>query len=424
MKCGFGISDGLDTIDKILSAHLGEISIAFHTLLANSLSIQKSCDPSYSNGFDEQQIHCALDVLKIAGDMRTQLDTFHENVRDRIRLLANRMEAAAEQRLELSKAMNQNRFNSSLVPDSLSVAEIEILLAIDIHGDGVDHDNSKKSPSITALRMRSKDVDMFENNLFPKSLDSLSRLIKNSQQFVFDICAAVPLHFLNDMYSLPIWSKEDNLLSNITSTSYGTLPQSYITQVGEHLLALVQALEPFASDKNALNVAISVMDGLEHVNLKYWRNFANALSHGHNDDDFINSLRRGENMKNSLLISTENEIEDEEDFLDENEVEAQQFCNQWLDVICSSVTGVLLENTMRIEYLTPKGCEHFCTDLNYIVNVLTALGVSGHPHPLLIHVLELLKLSAQELESRIINAPEDVYSLRNIETRLLQIRRQ
>mmetsp|Transcript_14433 Transcript_14433/g.27139 ORF Transcript_14433/g.27139 Transcript_14433/m.27139 type:complete len:999 (+) Transcript_14433:817-3813(+) len=422
MKCGFAASDGLDTIDKILSSHFGELSISFHTLLANTLSNQKTSDPRFSNGFDEQQIHCALDVLKIAGEIRSNLEIFHAKVRDRLSWLAGRIEAAAEQNVALSEALEKRMFNSNLVPDSLSVSDVEVLLATSIHGDVGDGDNTKMSPSVTTLRTLSTAVDENDKSMFPKTLDSLNRLIKNSQLFVFEICAAVPLQILNEMHTLPVWSKNDNMLSHITSSSYGTLPQSYMTQIGEHLLALVQALEPFASDKNALNAANSVMGGIEHINMKYWRNFAHVIRSGHDHDDVIHFLRKGENMKNLILSLTENEMEEEVDILDDNEIEAQKFCNQWLDVICSSVTGLLLEKTMRIEFLSPKGCEHLCTDLNYIINVLTALGVSGHPHPLLIHILELTKLSAEELESRIVDAPDDIYSLKNIETRLLQMR--
>ena len=43
---------------------------------------------------------------------------------------------------------------------------------------------------------------------------------------------------------------------------YGVLPQPYINGVGEHMLALVQALEPFAADAKALALANEVKDGV------------------------------------------------------------------------------------------------------------------------------------------------------------------
>ena len=66
-----------------------------------------------------------------------------------------------------------------------------------------------------------------------------------------------------------------------------------------------------------------------------------------------------------------------------------------------AVTGFLLEKILRIPKLTPKGCEHLSVDLNYLVNVLAALGVSGHPHPLVSHVAELAVMDCEDLQAQI-----------------------
>jgi len=91
--------------------------------------------------------------------------------------------------------------------------------------------------------------------------------------------------------------------------------------------------------------------------------------------------------------------EDEEE--DEDDKASAAFCNQWLDVVGLAVTGRLLERTMRIPRLGRKGAEHLATDLNYIRNVFTALGVTGHPHPLLEYVAELVTLEDEMLRSKI-----------------------
>jgi hypothetical protein len=56
---------------------------------------------------------------------------------------------------------------------------------------------------------------------------------------------------------------------------------------------------------------------------------------------------------------------------------------------------------MRIPRLGRKGAEHLAADMNYILNVFTALGVSGHPHPLLGYVAQLVTLDDQLLRSKI-----------------------
>jgi hypothetical protein len=113
-------------------------------------------------------------------------------------------------------------------------------------------------------------------------------------------------------------------------------------------------------------------------------------------------------MKGSELSAYVNSGFEDEDDLEEEEQDVSEkakhdFCNQWLDVVGLAVTGRLLERIMRISRLTPKGCEHLSVDLNYLVNVLAALGVSGHPHPLVNHVAEMSTLDASALKDVIEN---------------------
>ena len=76
----------------------------------------------------------------------------------------------------------------------------------------------------------------------------------------------------------------------------------------------------------------------------------------------------------------DHDVEDEDN--DEESKAITNFCNAWLDVVGLAVTGRLMERLLRIPTLTAKGCEHLQADLNYLVNVFSALGVAGHPHRL------------------------------------------
>ena len=76
---------------------------------------------------------------------------------------------------------------------------------------------------------------------------------------------------------------------------------------------------------------------------------------------------------------------------------------------------------MRIPQLTSKGCEHLTADLNYLVNVFSALGVAGHPHPLVTHIGSIATLSDGELETQIKSrniASEVENALRAVEARI------
>lgn len=400
LNSGYCAPKALSTIDTLIARHTGEISIAIHTLSTNMLSDSNKL----IENFDEQQVQYALEVLKIAGVIRRDLISFEEMTRDRLRVLIGRMSAAIDEDCNLQAAVSSSDHTRSQVPSSLSAADIEAILAMIVCGEEGDNEGSSKSPSVLILqRLATPDKMGNKVPLLPESMESISRLVKSCQSFVFDICAALPMKHLDDMSMLPVWKQEESMWSLNTPDSYGTLPQAHITHVGEHMLSLVQALEPFASDKDALFLANLVMEGVEHVAFEPWNAFIDAIEcvDGGNDE-FVVGLMKGQELKDFVIQqeSLQNLDEDiEEDGEEDSDVNA--FCNQWLDAVCTAVTGRLLDRTMRIHHLSRKGCDHLSVDYNYIVNVFTALGVTGHPHPLLSHVAELCKMDPDALKARI-----------------------
>jgi hypothetical protein len=182
------------------------------------------------------------------------------------------------------------------------------------------------------------------------------------------------------------------------------------------MLALVQALEPFASDADALGLTNEVMTGVMEVAVYPWKEFVAAAGCSFSEDgkSFLETLMRGVGLQRYFLDDGFDDHEaleegardqkDGEDGDEEEDADARAsaaFCNQWLDVVGLAVTGRLLERTMRIPRLGRKGAEHLAADMNYILNVFTALGVSGHPHPLLGYVAQLVTLDDQLLRSKI-----------------------
>ena len=398
--------DALSVIDTILSRHIGELSIAIHTLSTNILSGgEKLIDT-----FDEQQVQYALEVLKIAGLVKRDLYAFEDKTRDRLRILMGRVSAAIDEEYNIQGAMISSTSNWSQVPDSLSAAEIEAVLAMKVCGQNIGKEGSTKSPSVLMLqRLATPDKVGKKVVLFPDAVKSMSRLVRSCQSFVFDICSAVPMKNLEGMSGLPIWKQEESMWSTNTPDTYGTLPQTHITQVGEHMLALVQALEPFASDKGVLQLANLVMDGVDHVCLKYWNSFIDAIDcQEFGGEDLVKEIMIGKTLKDvALRPESMQHLDDEEDDEelqngDYNEDSAMNtFCNKWLDAVCTAVTGQLLDRILHINLLSKKGCEHLKVDLNYIVNVFHALGVSGHPHPLLNHLVVVSNMEADNVRSRL-----------------------
>ncbi len=396
---GYGATKALSTVDTLISRHTGELSISIHTLSTNMLSHSDKL----TDNFDEQQVQYALEVLKIAGVIRRDLTSFEEKTRDRLRMLMGRMCAAIDEECNVKSAVTSSNQSWSQVPDSLSAADIEAIFAMTVCAEAGDDEGSTKSPSVLVLqRLATPDKVGKKAILFPEAIDSIARLVKSCQSFVFDICAALPMKHLENMSSLPVWKQEESIWSSSAPDSYGTLPQAHITQVGEHMLALVQALEPFASDKDALTLANLVMEGVSRVAVEPWKAFIDAIDcDSLGDEDFIHGLMKGQAIKEFVMNPELAQNLEEDDMEDEEDSETHVFCNQWLDAVCSAVTGQLLDRTMRIHRLSKKGSDHLIVDYNYIVNVFSALGVSGHPHPLLSHIVDITSMDSAALEARI-----------------------
>ena len=386
LNSGYNAPASLSSIDKLISNHAAELAIAMGTLSTNA---SNSSGPE----FDEQHINCALEILRIAGMFKRNLRSFELSVKERLRMLSKVM---------VDTVLDNDE--EADIPDELSPVQIRAVLAkqacdpsptyID-DGTGV-----KKSTSVVELQRLAG-----QSSLFPKSLDSTSRLARSCLSLVFEVCSAIPERNLRGISTLPVWREEGG---DEDEESYGILPQAFMTHVGEHMLALVQALEPFASDDEALGLANEVMSDVMEVSVQPWKEFVAAAgcSFMGNEKTQLEILMKGKDIKKYFL---DNEDDDDEivdddvqdDDEEEEEGESAVFCNKWLDVVGLAVTGRLLERTMRIPRLSKSGAEHLATDLNYICNVFTALGITGHPHPLLGYMAQLVTLDDESLRSTI-----------------------
>jgi hypothetical protein len=389
---GYNATSTLSGIDKILSEHASELAIAMGSLSGSATSGRE---------FDEQHVHCALEILRIAGLFKRNLQSFERSVRDRLKVMSNQM---------LETVLDPSEIND--IPDALNPVQIRALLAkqacLPSPSSYIDDGTGVKYPAsvVQLRRLAGGDPKGSPPPLFPKAMESTSRLARSSQSFVFEVCYAIPERHLRGISALPIWKQEGG--GGAEDDSYGILPQSFITHVGEHMLALVQALEPFASDNEALGLANEVMGGVREVAVQPWKEFvaaAGCSSMGGDDSATLEELMVGKTLSKYLLNEddmteepTHDNVEEEED---PDSAASTAFCNQWLDVVGVAVTGRLLERTMRIPRLGKKGAEHLGADLNYIRNVFTALGVSGHPNPLLEYAAQLSTLDECSLRERI-----------------------
>jgi len=404
---GFHVQPSLAAMDGLLAGHARDMASAISSL-RNSMTADET---KLAEQFDDQHVLCALEVLKVAGLFRRHMSTFESKTQQRLKVLAERMTMQMKTEKQIADTLSGAAKTSSdgpfSLPESLSVVEIDSFLTKAVCGSGGESRDAEEDPdaaTISTLEILASGSATGEDVQGPVILysqvgEAIKALANTCHKFVYSVCSSVPRLHLSGISTMSAW-KEDSGADDIAS--YGTLPQNYITHVGEHMLALVQALEPFASDSEALSLANEVMDGVRGVSLQSWQEFLASAGSRESTDDVVKTLMEGEEIVD-LIIWAPVEEEEEEGEEDEATRASTAFCNAWLDVVGLSVTGRLLERIVRIPQLTPKGCEHLSADLNYIVNVFSALGLKGHPHPLINHLAALVMLDGEIFKERIAN---------------------
>jgi conserved oligomeric Golgi complex subunit 7 len=402
---GYYVTQTLPMLDRCVTTQLQDMTLALQPLLSqvNNSTTTTTTSTVGTLTLDDAQVTAALEFCKVVGIWQQDMHQWEERVRARL-----------HDWYERRQVYEQTRMDS--LPDAWTPLDINahILHTVCFETHQQDGDELLVANVATLQRWTTAVV------LFPESMDALRRFSTACKSLVFHVCSAVPFQALRSMSSLGIWNETGS--ASHAEFSYGTLPQTYITQVGEHMLALVQALEPFASNRDNLTVVHRVMHQVRSIAVAPWNDFAAAAGFAASDT-ILASIMDAKEMYNYVAVVPLDEDEDEEE--DEESKAVTEFCNQWLDVVGLAVTGRLLERIMRIPSLSSKGCEHLQTDLSYLVNVLSALGVSGHPHPLLAHFAEMVTLDDELLHERIMARDRHdpvAVALRSAEERLVAIR--
>lgn len=386
LNCGYHTNDAVAAIDELLARHTGEIAIAVSTLRTS----MTASEDVLAQKFDEEHVQCALEILKVAGGMKRDVSTCEAKTKGVFHEMLKRLE-------HFSDSFEAESGDAFDLPNSMPSTAVALIIARDTCSEKGSSDDATYQGNNTLARFFTGDKGGLarSTSLYPKAAEAVLRLSKTCHAFVFDVCSAVPRRALRDLPQLPIWRKE---ASDKDSLTYGILPQQYINTVGEHMLALVQAIEPFASDPEALELADDVMDNVKDIALPSWRDFAAAIGGTDaNRDEIVASLMNAQSIKEYVItqVDDKDKLEEEEE---EDELTASaQFTNKWLDALGLAVSGYLLERTLRIHSLSKAGGEHLLADYNYLINVFEALGIVGHPHPLLLHCSRLFSMSPDEM---------------------------
>lgn len=373
LSAGYAPQAGLKVVDKVISMYTRELATAIQTVSGHMENTNQF-------EFDDSTILGALGSLLIAGNFVRRLTKLEEETRERLSVLISGMLQYTSRVKEVEK--------SYLLQDSLTAFEIDLMLA-----KSALCDEQNAAPAVLQ-RIVGSDL----GSLYPEAVNASKELVDACVRFVFDMLSALPRHNLKNMASRSAWS--EGATSNFAS--YGALPQQYVTDIGEHMLALVQTLEPFASETSSIDVTRDIMQDIRYVAIPPWKDLL-LVTGSVGDNNLLEALMDSKKVGDILGISLVDEGASDEEDGDSEDVDKDvtHFCNKWLDVVGLAVTGRFLEQIMRIPKLSRRGCEQLNADLNYLVNVFSALGLNDHPHPLLAHIAELLTVDEEALNESI-----------------------
>jgi len=165
-----------------------------------------------------------------------------------------------------------------------------------------------------------------------------------AEQLAYDHMFRKAKIMLGSVTSLEAWSAVPTEgRGGIALPSFSMSPQTYITQVGEHLLMLPQHLEPFSATFAAATTGRSTTD-----------------QQGTDAD------------------------------------RADAFTAMWLSKLARGCADLYVTQILVIPRLSEQGTKQLVADIEYLVNVLKALGVT--PHPKLGQCVEALQADEAEFK--------------------------
>ncbi|KAM3567972.1 hypothetical protein VYU27_009895, partial [Nannochloropsis oceanica] len=220
------------------------------------------------------------------------------------------------------------------------------------------------------------------------------------------LCLSLVRHRLQALTTLDMWGeeggeKETDALDPGSAAFYSNLPQPYVTQVGEHILSLIQHLEDFAAS-NALEdveplTTSGVMDRLVEPD---WRGAAQALGMSEAETSaFLRAIAAptaatttSSGCSSSSAVTPKDEEKDDD--------AAARFTNLWVHAISQATVALLLRAVLAgLPRLSNKGLQQLQTDAQYLLTVFDNLALP--PHPILTHLHTVAGWTEEELRGHI-----------------------
>lgn len=205
--------------------------------------------------------------------------------------------------------------------------------------------------SLTAGGSASSSAAAASSHLFPAAAALFDSFISSLHTLILDAMLkpiVAKLAAFHEWADIWVAKASGGMLSSIPLPSFSMQPSEYVLQVGEHLLTLVQQMEPYVTkqaEDDDEDVASSTPIGGDLA----------ALPSSSHLPLHASSLLAASPPPPSYL---------EHDAL------------YWLDLLSKGTFHHLLSAVQRLTYLSDRGAKQLACDVDYLVHVLAALGVA------------------------------------------------
>ncbi|XP_072180039.1 conserved oligomeric Golgi complex subunit 7-like [Diadema setosum] len=178
------------------------------------------------------------------------------------------------------------------------------------------------------------------SSLLQEPLEAMSKVTEHALKLAFGIVFFQLQLQLSQVSTMEMWTNQGGLLSADLPT-FSLSPQEYITKIGQYLMTLPQQLEPCTSQENP-----ALEKALESSRLPFPPSAGST--------------------------------------------EADHLADYWIGSVARATMHTYVEAILRIPELTSHANRQLATDIDYLCNVVDALGIQ--PSQSLRHIEDLLKL--------------------------------
>ncbi|CAO3609177.1 unnamed protein product [Cunninghamella blakesleeana] len=260
---------------------------------------------------------------------------------------------------------------------------------MDLNGSKQQYENIKGSEASMAL-LRTSTLNSHELQTL---MSQVSTVNEDGKSDVINKALSISNECIRNMTETFQYFVHDTIHQSISDPLNKVLiltdvlsPNEYITQVGERLLMLPQQLEVYASDSG----------------LAFQKDTVPLI----NDDAYDNNIINGEDdHEENENGSIANDDDDNDGGENSDSLSNEKIIRLWTTSVARGIMKTFLSKILDIRNLSKSGGRQLRVDIEYLVNVLSALDVQ--PLPNLIKVYTLLGVDEQNIIKELLAAKSD-----------------